>query len=212
MQSIIFYILIICCNVVYASNFRHNNPVYYGIGAGYGSTTWAQLVPGVENQSYAMRLSAPIEVTEGGGVYNGFIGFEFSPSFALEVNYIHFPSVEIVFDSTSLYSFLNDGKTSLYTHTETVNLIGKFMVELPNDRLRAFSAIGLAGLHRRDVIINDWVLNPTFSAGINYHFDNHIMLELHGNFTTGYGESQLNPTDVYFPFLYAAMVRFAYFI
>lgn len=206
--------LLIYSNYFYASEIFNNsiNPLYFGVGGGYGSTTWAQLVPRLENQNFAMKLSAPIEVTEGGGVYNGVIGFEFARTFAIEANYIHFPAVTINFDSSSLFSFLNDGETSFTTETETINLMAKLMVVLPNERIRIFSGVGVAGLHRRDIMINHWLLNPAFNAGINYQLDNHFLIEFHANITAGYGESQLNPTEVYFPFIYATMIRLIYYI
>lgn len=212
MQRYLILILLFFNYSVFAGGpVANSHPCYFALSLGYGSTTWAQLVPTLENQNFAMRLAAPIGVTEGGFIWNGALGFELSNLFALEANYTHYPSVNIVFDTDSMFSFVNDGVTNLYTHTETMNFMAKFMVYIANTQIRAFSALGVAGLHRRDIIIDHWRLAPTFSAGFNYKSDKSFMIEFLGNFTAGYGESQLNPTDVYFPFLYAAMVRFAYF-
>lgn len=194
------------------ANLRVIHPCYFGLSLGYGSTTWAQLVPPEENQNFAMRLAAPVEVTEGGFVWGGFLGFEFSDLFALEANYTHYPSVNIIFDSSSIFSFLNNGTTNFHTHTETMNLMAKFMLYIANTGVRAFSSLGIAGLHRRDLLVDQWRLCPTFGTGINFKYNERYMFEILGNFTAGYGESQINPTAAYFPFLYAVMFRFSYFI
>jgi hypothetical protein len=187
-----------------------SHPFYVGLVGGYGSTTWQGLVPPSEKQNLAMSLSTPTDVTEGGGVWGIFSGFEWTPYFATEVGYLRYQNAQVVFNSDSLFSFLHDGQTQFTTHTETIHGIGKIMLIIPKTTMRAFSSVGAAVMHRNDLLYDGWRITPTFGIGLNYNISKHIMSELGANYTAGYGEAQLNPTEVYFPFLYSVTLRLAY--
>lgn len=187
---------------------RH--PFYVGALGGFGSTTWKGLVPTQENQNMALILSTPIEVNEGGTVWGVFTGYEFSPNFSIEANYTHYPEAKVFFDSMSLFSFNNNGQLVFNTQTETVSLMGKIMLLIPNTSIRIYSSAGIADIHRDDILINQWLVTPTFGAGLNYRIMDHLMVELGGNYTAGFGESQLEPTSSYIPFLYSVSLRLAY--
>jgi hypothetical protein len=187
-----------------------SHPLYLGITGGYGSTTWQGLVPSAENQNAAMNMTTPTIVEEGGGVWGAFAGYDFSPYFALEGAYMHFPNATVQFAPFSLFSFEHDDLTEFVTRTETLSLIAKIMLFIPNTKIRAYSGLGVASIHRNDLLNDNWRYSPSFAAGFNYDFTPHIMGEIAGSYTAGYGEAQINPTDVYFPFLYAAYLRLAY--
>lgn len=189
---------------------RSKFPFYAGLTAGYGSTTWGQLVPSKENKNLALSFSTPIHVNEGGGIVGVFVGYEFIPFFALEASYTHYPRAKIFFDPTSLFSFEHDNLTELTSDTEQIALIGKFMLPIPHTRLRAYSSVGAAGVHRSDEISDAWGLHPTFGVGFNYHFTDHLMAEIGIDYTAGYGESELSPVEHYVPFLYSSYFRIAY--
>lgn len=93
-----------------------------------------------------------------------------------------------------------------------MDLKAKIMLQIPKTSIRAYSSVGIAGIHRNDILVNQWRATPAFGAGFNYQLTNHWMLELGGNYTAGYGEAQLTPSDSYFPFLYSVVLRLAYFI
>ena len=200
----------LCSHKSFASTGTLHHPLYIGVTGGYGSTTWEGLVPSEKDQNIAMNLSTPTEVTEGGNVWGFFGGYEFNPFFALETSYTQYKDARVGFESISLFSFLNNGLTEFTTHTETVNLMGKLMIFIPNTEFRAYSSFGAAGVHRRDVLCDQWRLSPTFGIGLNHDLTPHVMGEIGANYTAGYGEAQLNPTDVYFPFLYSVFIRLAY--
>ena len=183
--------------------------LYFGAIGGYGSTTWGGLVPNESNQNSAINLSTPIKVTEGGGVFGFLMGYEFIPAFAAELAYMHYPETSILFDESSLFSFENDNLTRLRSKTETVSLMGKVMLPLGNTCFRLFSSAGAATVHRHDFLVNHWRLSPTFGVGLNYPLGRHVMAEIAGNYTAGFGESQLNPTKSFFPFLYSVTGRLA---
>ncbi|KTD23819.1 Uncharacterised protein [Legionella lansingensis] len=199
----------IACQAGSQGNAKSCHPFYIGVMGGYGSTTWTGLVPTEENQNLALSISTPIEVREGGGVWGVLAGYEFTPYFALEFNYLRYPDAEVSFDPVSLFSFMNNQET-LRTKTETLDLKGKIMLVIPTTHLRLYSSAGAAGIHRNDILIDDWRLSPAFGVGLNYRFNEHFMGELGGNYTAGYGEAQLNPSDTYFPFLYSLVLRLAY--
>ncbi|KTC88763.1 outer membrane beta-barrel protein [Fluoribacter dumoffii] len=184
------------------SNLPHH-PFYVGAIAGFGSTTWQGLVPSEKNQNVALMLSTPIDVEEGGSAWGVLAGYEFTRFFAIEANYMHFPEANVHFDSISLFSFDHDGLEVLTTKTEVVSLLGKLMVPIPHSHMKIFSGAGVAGVHRKDIVVDDWRPGPTFTVGVNYNFTEHITGEVAGNFTAGYGESQLSPADSYYPFLYS---------
>jgi hypothetical protein len=183
---------------------------YVGANGGYGSTTWIGLVPEMENQNIVLSMSTPIEVKEGGGVWGGFAGVEFTPFFALEANYLAYPSATVFFDEDSFFAFENNGQTELNTKTQALSLMAKFMVALPKTKARAYSSLGVGGIHRDDNINNIWIAAPSFAVGLNYVFTEHVMGEVTGNYMSGYGTSELNPAKDYVPFLYAAYARIAY--
>ena len=184
--------------------------LYVGLLGGYGSTTWAGLVPNKEKQNTALSMATPIKVTEGGGVAGVFIGYEFIPAFALEMSYMDYPDAEVFFDPMSLFSFKHDDLELFRTKTKTVSLLAKVMLPISNSAFRLYSSVGAAGVQRKDMLINDWRLSPAFGAGLNYRLRKHVMAEIGANYTAGYGESQLSPADSYFPFLYSVTGRLAY--
>lgn len=190
--------------------FRH--PFYVGGIGGYGSTTWQGLVPTTYDELQALSISVPIEAKEGGAAWGIYTGYEFSPFFAVEASYMHYPDATIYVDPDSFYSVENENITQFNSRTSTVSLMAKLMIIIPNTTIRAYSGIGASNIHRADLLKDDWLIGPAFSAGFNYHLTEHIMAELGGNYTTGYGESTRRPANNYFPFLYSVAFRLAYCI
>ena len=196
-----YFFCILFCQQSMAIENQFDHPFYLGIQGGAGSTTWDGLVPSEENQNGALMMTIPVRVKEGGGVYGGFAGYELTPYFALEAGYMHYPDARVSFDETSLFSFIHENEEGFLTHTNAFSLMGKLMLVIPNTKLRVYSNAGAADVHRKDMLLDDWRISPTFGFGINYNFTPHIMGEIGGNYTAGFGESQLDPTETYFPFL-----------
>lgn len=186
------------------------HPIYAGATGGYGSTTWEGLVPTPVNQNMAMKTSTPVMVREGGIVWGVFAGYEFSPSFALEANYMRYPKAAISFDELSMFAFDNDGLLQLYTDTETISIMAKVMLMIPRTTMRVYSSFGAAEIHRWDDMNENKRYSPTFGVGFNYPLSEHVLSEVGINYTAGYGESELNPARDYVPFLYSACVKLAY--
>lgn len=212
-KLILTLIATVSCQAVCAHTFDNEvwkHPFYVGFMGGYGSTTWGGLVPSEANQNLAISMSTPLYVEEGGKTFGFMAGYEVSPYFAFESNYIRYPRADVFFDTQSLFNFTYNGRTQFNTTTETAGLSAKIMLVVPDTVMRVYSSFGIANVHRQDMIVDDWRLSPTFGVGLNYHISEHFMGELAGNYTAGFGESQLNPTDTYFPFLYSATIRLAY--
>lgn len=214
MRNLVFWSTLCCWTLGFAekpaSNTPFRYPAYIGVAGGYGSTTWQGLVPSASNQNLALSISTPTWVDEGGFTWGMLAGYEFSPYFAIEASYAHYPDATIVFDSTSLFAFENDGKTELVTHTDTVSLMAKLMLIIPHTQIRAYSSAGAARVLRTDDVNRNWRISPTFGVGLNYEITAHLMGELGANYTAGYGESELNPANDYVPFLYSVQLKLAY--
>lgn len=214
MRSLIFFCMVLSCSVASAleqtSSTQLKHPLYVGVTGGYGSTTWEGLVPTPVNQNMAMKTSTPVMVREGGGVWGFVGGYEFSPWFALEANYMRYPNATISFDEESMFAFENEGLLKLYTDTETISVMAKVMLTIPRTALRLYSSFGAAEIHRWDDMNENRRYSPTFGLGLNYHVSEHIMVELGANYTAGYGESELNPARDYVPFLYSGFLKLAY--
>lgn len=191
-----------------SSFFKH--PLYIGAGGGYGATTWSGLVPAEDNQNVALSLSTPIAVNEGGAIWGFFAGYEVTPHVALEAAYRHYPIAKITFDEESLFTFEHDGRLFFNTQAETLSLMAKIMLFVPETPIRFFSSFGAAGLHRSDMLYDDWLPTPTFGLGFNCSFNERIMGEIAANYTAGNGESELNPAEDFVPFLYSVEFRIAY--
>lgn len=183
---------------------------YIGVIGGYGSTTWDGLVPSVGKQNEAMNMSTPISVEEGGAVWGLFAGYEFSSYFAVEANYMKYPNARVTFAPGSLFAFDHDEVNEFSSSTDLLSLMGKIMLIIPQTNFRAYSSFGVADLHRKDMVLEDWRVSPSFGVGLIYPLSEHFMASLSGDYTAGFGESQLSPADSYFPFLYSVTARLAY--
>jgi hypothetical protein len=209
----IFFLLVVfsgLVNRVEAADDKFRYPFYVGITGGYGSTTWSGLVPPGSKANSALALSTPIRVSEGGAMWGVVGGYEIIPQFAVELSYSRYPTATVYFSKKSLFSYRNKGSLEFTTNTEDYSFVGKLMLIIPRTTVRVFSSAGVASVHRYDRLANRWRASPTFNAGFNYNFTDHLMAELGANYTGGYGESELTPSDDYVPFLYSAFLRLAY--
>lgn len=192
-----------------AENNPFRYPFYIGLSAGRGETTWSGLVPPPGRQNAAMSLSVPLSVNEGGFIGGAVIGYEFTPYFALEASYTRYPDAKVTFDKDSIFAW-DYNETDLVTKTHSYNVMAKIHLVLPNTKVRFFSSFGPALTHRSDELRERNRVTPAFGAGVNYILDPHIMAELAFNYTAGYGESELDPSWDYMPFLASGFVRISY--
>ena len=58
----------------------------------------------------------------------------------------------------SLFSFKHKGLNGFVKKMETLNLMGKVMLIIPDTRVRVYSSAGIANVHRQDMIMDDWRL------------------------------------------------------
>lgn len=186
-------------------------PAFYaGFAAGYGSTTWAGLVPIASKQNSAISISTPIKVKEGGLVEGIFGGYEFSPHLAVEVSYLKYPWAEIFFGEGSLFAFEHTDKTSFRSKTEVFGFMGKLLLPVSQTCFRIYSSAGVAKVYRADVLLDESNVSPSFSVGVIFNMADHLMAQFSLNYTSGYGESELEPSRSYIPFLYSAVLGLAY--
>lgn len=196
---------------VYAATGNpYSHPFYIGLNTGYGATTWSGLVPLKLNPGDAMTLSTPTKVEEGGIIWGVHAGYEVIKYFALEASYIRWPNATIHFDPDSLFAFDHNGRTTLESKTESVSLMAKFLIDIPHTSLRAFSGAGVSGTHRYDELKDTWRATPSFEVGLNYNCTERIMIEVGGDYTAGYAESEIDPSKDFVPFLYSGFLRLSY--
>lgn len=156
-------------------------------------------------------ISTPQSVDEGGVVWGLLAGYEFNPSIAIEAAYVDYPLATITFAPISRFTFDQNGKVQLLSDTKSLSLMLKVMLVFPESRLRFYSSAGVAETYRHDILLKQWHTAPTFGIGFNYRMTPQLMGELGGNYIAGFGESQLNPTYTYIPFIYSVSARLAYF-
>lgn len=203
-----FVLINICSYATNMDKFQH--PFYIGVFGGYGWTTWRELVPQPINQNLIMNISTPTYVNESGNIWGLFAGYEFLPYFALEANYMPYPNAKIVFGPNSLYSIQHNGQTSFTSKADEISLLAKIMMIIPKTDMRVFSSVGASDVHRYDSLADTRRVSPTFEAGFNYTFTPHVMGELAATYIGGYGDTELNPSAGYIPFLYSVHVNLAY--
>lgn len=212
-KSFLILALLLNISMTYAETitddiYRHT--LYLGGLGGFGSTTWNGLVPSQTSQVEALSISTPLHVNEGGGVWGISAGYEFTPCFAIEANYMHFPDAELIFDEESFFAFDNDDQTILHTQTQTGSLSAKLMMLLPRRNMRIFSSAGIASVIRDDQVNRMYRISPVFAFGVNLLVNDRVMIELASNYTAGYGESEINPVEDFVPFLYAIFLKAAW--
>lgn len=212
MSKCLWLFFLLGSSLVHAAVTKTENlflhPFYIAGLAGWGSTTWQGLVPSRENQNSALAMSTPIAADEGGSVWGVSLGYEFTPYFALEANYMDFPSATITFDEYSLYAF-DQNSLILHSNTQTVSLSAKVMLIIPKTKIRFFSSAGVAEVIRQDQVNEATRVSPTFAVGFNMLLTDRIMAEIGTNYTAGYGESELNPVLDFIPFLYSVFGKLA---
>ncbi len=210
-KRIYFILLVSLCSItLHCKADTTKYPMYIGLTGGYGSTTWQGLVSTRNNETDAIIISTPKNVTEGGAIWGVFAGYEFTPFFALEGNYTHYPDAKVTFDPLSLVAFNYNGLIDLNTETESVSLMAKILMSIPRTYFRVYSSAGIADIHRNDQLKNSWQISPSFGVGVHYNFSERILFEAGVNYTAGYGESELDPAEDYVPFLYSGFLRVAY--
>lgn len=186
-------------------------PFYVGVALGWGCTDWSQLVAQwkTEMDYNTLTLSAPTSAGDTGFAYGFMMGYEVSPHFALETNYMRFPNTLITFDQYSLYAY-EDNVTSINSNTYVYNIVGKFMVQVAHTGLRGFANAGGALTHRQDPLVDAGHITPTFGVGLDYVISKRIMTELVFQYYAGFGKAVLRPVLNYIPFLYTVHFKIGY--
>lgn len=190
-----------------------NSPLqglYVALLGGAGSTTWDGLVPAVDKQNDALMMSTPQRVMEGGFVWGVLAGYEFTPFFALEMDFRKYPKASIFFAEDSLFTFDHDGEQSFISRTESMGLMAKIMLVVPRTNLRVYSSAGFANVHREDNLCHETLFSPAFGVGALTDLNEHLFAQLGFHYVAGYGESDLNPSEVYIPFLYSGFISLGF--
>lgn len=177
------------------------HPFYVGGILGYGNTNWSQMV----SQDSASANSTPISAGGSGVMVGAFAGYELTSHFAVEANYMRFPSANIKFEPDNVY-----GIDSFTSYTNEYGVMGKFMVPIGSSKFKAFSEVGPAYVQRDDILAKEGKIGAGFGLGVDYNINQRWMSELGFQYYTGFGASEFKPVYDYIPFLYTLNLRIAY--
>lgn len=231
--SLFLFLPVFCFASDDSSPLFPSKSFYFGVNMGGGSTEWKYLVDKTD-LSGQTDSGTPTNVSEGGPSWGVVFGYDVSKNFAIELQYMQFANATIYFAPGSSYMYA-DGTNilSIVSKTHAFSLSGKFFVRIAKTHLRAFSAIGAGLVIRRDILVNydddsgPYLTPPPFSnvdgqdgeascitpyvsAGLNYSFSRHWMIESGFQYYTGFGKSQLTPVSSFIPFAWDAYGRLAY--
>lgn len=197
----------------------HNNlfpskTVYFGVNMGGGSTEWKYLVDTIDPSDSSTEGFTPVSVSEGGPSWGVVFGYDVSKNFAIELQYMQFADANISFgpDTAYVYPGTTTPLIDMISKTDAYSLSGKFFVPVGgvNTHLRSFAAIGVGTVERYDVLQNSSCVTPYVSAGLDYNFTAHWIVESGFQYYTGFGASQELPADSFIPFAWDAYGRLAY--
>ena len=187
-------------------------PFYFGFGGGYGNSDWDELVavPGTEAVD-----AAPISANSGGLTYKGFIGYQFTQHFALELAYTRYPRSNLAFQVDGGVPASNYNISGLKTDTSTFNFVGKLLVPFAFTQVYVYADAGIALTHKNDIsftrvsgfastyeLQNLYKMGPTFGFGIMYNVSNRIVTEMGFQYATGFDKADDTPVQDYIPFTY----------
>ncbi|EKD77262.1 MAG: hypothetical protein ACD_42C00408G0007 [uncultured bacterium] len=204
------------------SDLFPSKTVYFGVNMGGGYTTWKYLLDTTDQGS--QQPSLPSRVKEGGPSWGVVFGFDVAKNFAIELQYMEFADAHVDFAPGSSYFDSNGNPvTSMVSKTDAYSLSGKFFVPVGvQTHLRAFAAVGAGLVERRDPLIDEdpnglppgnvtlSCVSPYMSAGLDYNFTRHWIVESGFQYYTGFGASEINPVDSFVPFAWDAYGRLAY--
>lgn len=197
----IIFILFSCAvnSASYALAWTKSYPLYIGMSGGWGSTNWTGLVDKFAEQD-GSDLSVPVSAKDSGIVWGALAGYEISPHFALQAEFLQYPTALIKFDAFNQYF---PAAENMESSTVVYNATAKFMVPIWHTGIRAFSELGPSYTYRKDVLANISHWGATFGAGLNYNVTRWLMTEVNFEYTTGWGDSDTTPVMDYLPFLYS---------
>lgn len=188
-------------------------PLYFGLSLGYGSTDWSMVKNDCGDDpdcTLFLDLSTPEEAGDTGAVWGAFAGYEIQPHFALQADFHHFPSTTLQFAPGNYYNAYFGTPNSFVSETYTIDLIGKFMVQIVDTGARAYADIGPAVTRRVDDLSTFNRVTGTFGCGINYVFNTNYMIDLGFQYYAGFDDATLVPAQQYTPFLYVFELKLGY--
>lgn len=194
---------------------------YTGLMTGYGDSDWSDVVvqPGWEN--LPVLLANPYNADGDGILYGADFGYQFSPHFAIEGEYIRMPTSELSFVPNS--SITIDGHVfpltfnaygltqgSIDSNMDVAAVLFKVMAPIQGTAFAIFVDAGPAYQYRSDVIAHIGTWAPTFGGGLTYRIAEHWQAEGSFQYAPGTGKSIDNPMIAYIPEIYAGTFKLDY--
>lgn len=183
---------------------RVERPFYIGALAGYGHTTWGELIS--PEQSWLVLQSTPVSTRDNGFVWGFLGGYTVSPNFAVEASFVKFHDSDVYFLENSFYTPIDQFRSKTHVFT----LSGKFMVPVPRWRVAPYALAGVSLTHRKDILANKYRPGAIFGVGLMKDINDRFSFDMSFQYVTGYGMSELKPAIDYIPFLISGQARIIY--
>lgn len=194
-----------------------NHFFYVGGMSGNADADWSSVV-GTDISTLGPN---PLSADGNGMLFGLDAGYQFSPHFAIEGEFIDLPSSKLVFESQNDY---HAGKT-LNTTMLFAAIVFKVIAPLPNSKFSVFvdagpayqylhyphSGVDVPAYGYAESTLGDigtWA--PTFGGGLLYRINNHWQAEGSFQYAPGTGRSVQNPMNYYVPEIYAGTFKLDY--
>jgi hypothetical protein len=201
------------------SNAYKQQFFYAGLMTGYGDSDWNDVVvkPGWEN--LPVLVANPYSAEGDGILYGADFGYQFSPHFAIEGEYIRMPTSELAFvpdsinidgDIIPLPNAYGLSQASIDSNMDVAAVLFKVMAPIQGTAFAIFVDAGPAYQYRSDVIAHIGTWAPTFGGGLTYRIAEHWQAEGSFQYAPGTGKSIDNPMIAYIPEIYAGTFKLDY--
>jgi Outer membrane protein beta-barrel domain len=176
---------------------------YVGGMTGYANVDWSSVV--ASDTLTTLNGSNPNSADGTGVLFGADAGYQFSPHFAIEAEYIKLPNTQLIFLGN-----MYNGQVSVTSHMYFGAVTLKVIAPLPSSKFSLFADAGPAYQYRVDSIASIGTWAPTFGSGLLYRINGHWQAEGAFQYAPGTGKSISDPMTAYIPEIYAGTFKIDY--
>ncbi len=190
---------------------------YGGLIGGYADVDWSSVVsqPGWNNAT--VTVANPYSASGTGLAYGVDLGYQFSPHFDVEGQYIRMPTSQLdffpdltIFGHELPFNLYGITSPSIDSNMDFWSVIFKVMVPLGHTGFSLFVDAGPAYQWQTNQIANIGTFAPTFGGGLDYRISQHFFAEGSFQYAPGTGESIPNPMTAFIPEIYVETFKLNY--
>lgn len=176
---------------------------YAGLIGGYGYVDWSSVI----DRDGTAFLTNPEKITGNeGGLYGADFGYQFTPHFSVEAEYVHMPTSDLDFALISNYGLLFSTASTMEFGAVTFKVIAPVL----NTNFSLFADAGPAYQYQTNDIQNIGTWAPTFGGGFLYRINQHWQTEASFQYAPGTGKSVSNPMNYFVPEIYMGTLKIDY--